>query len=115
MSEYTYQQVMQAARKADAAGDFDAASRLIAKAKSMQEGIKPSQIDESVEPEIKQTTQQSLSKPVALGMEFIASVNRGAVNILDVAVSPLRALTISHPADPFSTESIEDYHKVLIS
>ena len=106
MSEYTYQEVMQAARKADAAGDFDAASRLIAKARSMQEGVKPVEPVEPVEPEINQTTQQSLPKPVALGMEFIASVNRGAVNILDVAISPLRALTISHPADPFSTESM---------
>jgi len=113
MAEYTYDQVMQAARNADAAGDTESARQLVQKAKAM-----PLTIDDSAtaiastvipspapNPEFSETEQQMLSKPSALAMEFVSSVNRGAINLLDVALSPLRLLTISHPADPFSTTS----------
>jgi len=102
MSEYTYEQAMQAARKADAAGDFIAAKRLVNIAMSIKQ--QPETVVSSDETQKVQT--ESLPMPVALGMEFVSAVNRGAVNILDVAISPLRALTISHSADPFSTESM---------
>lgn len=103
MADYTFEQVMQAARNADAAGDFDAAKRLIEKAKELQVATK-----EQEQPTIvpnDQIISKTLPKPAALGMEFVTSVNRGAMNVLDVMLSPLRALTINHPLDPFSTES----------
>lgn len=102
MSEYTYEQAMQAARKADAAGDSAAAKRLVNLAISIRKTPETSEgITESLD-----AVKEPLSMPVALGMEFVSAVNRGAVNILDIAISPLRALTISHPSDPFSTEDM---------
>ena len=102
MSEYTYEQAMQAARKADAEGDSDAAKRLVNLAISIK---KPSEESEVVTESVDETG-KSLPMPAALGMEFVSAVNRGAVNILDIAISPLRALTINHPYDPFSTEDM---------
>lgn len=114
MAEYTYNQLIQAARNADAAGDAVAAKKLL-------EAASPLRIMEDASAEVPETPpdttpappsplpsdqplQQSLPKPVGFGMEFVSAVNRGGLNLLDVALSPLRALTISHPADPFSTE-----------
>lgn len=116
MAEYTYNQLIQAARNADAAGDAVAAKKLL-------EAASPLRIMDDVSDEVPETPsdttptppspvpssqplQQSLPKPVGFGMEFVSAVNRGGLNLLDVALSPLRALTISHPADPFSTEKV---------
>lgn len=102
MSEYTYEQAMQAARKADTEGDSAAAKRLVNLAISIK---KPSATSEASTESVNETG-KPMSIPAALGMEFVSAVNRGAVNILDIAISPLRALTINHPSDPFSTQGM---------
>lgn len=89
MEDYTYEQLVDAARNADAAGDADAAKRLLEAALPLRETVdKPAPTPSPVA----EVQKSGVDRALDLTGEAVAGLNRPITSLIDFATTPLRAV-----------------------
>lgn len=89
MADYTYEQLTEAAKKAHAAGDADAAKKLLEAALPLRGAVdKPAPTPSPVA----EVQKSGVDRALELTGEAVAGVNRPLTSLIDFATTPLRAI-----------------------
>ena len=91
MADYTYEQLISAARNADAAGDADAAKKLLEAAAPLRPSVDKPAPTPTPSP-VAEVQKSGVDRALDLTGEAVAGLNRPITSLIDFATTPLRAV-----------------------
>jgi len=91
MADYTYEQLTEAAKNAHAAGDADAAKKLLEAALPLRPSADAPTPAPTPSP-VAEVEKSGVARAVDVGMEAVSGVNRPMTSLIDFVTTPIRAV-----------------------